>query len=338
MDRFITIDIGGTDIKYGLMEGKTAHFLEKGKRPTEAWLGGTGIVEKVLEIISSLTSGGEKADGVCISSAGMVDTGKGRIFYSGPNIPDYAGTEFKTIVEAKTGLPCEIENDVNCAGLSEAVLGAAKGRDSVLCLTVGTGIGGCFVWKGDVYHGHSGSGCEIGYMNLDGGQFERLGAMSVLLRRVAEQKLQESTGRNTTDEDTAGGDTADGDAAGRNTTGGDTAALDEMSRIWTGLHIFEAAREGDPICISEIDRMCDILGKGIANICYVLNPEVVVLGGGVMAQKEYLYPRIRSALDRYLIRSIAQETELTMAQQGNDAGMIGAYLHFQKMQRKLQGH
>ena len=64
MDRFITIDIGGTDIKYGLMEGETAHFLEKGKRPTEAWLGGTGIVEKVLEIISSLTSGGEKADGV----------------------------------------------------------------------------------------------------------------------------------------------------------------------------------------------------------------------------------------------------------------------------------
>lgn len=322
MDRFITIDIGGTDIKYGLMEGKTTRFLEKGKRPTEAWLGGTGIVEKVLEIISSLTSDGEKAEGVCISSAGMVDTGRGRIFYSGPNIPDYAGTEFKTIIEEKTGLPCEIENDVNCAGLSEAVLGAARGRDSVLCLTVGTGIGGCFVWKGDVYHGHSGSGCEIGYMNLEGGQFERLGAMSVLLRRVAEQKLQEKTDK----------DPADGHAAG-----GDTTALDNVSRIWTGQHIFEAAREGDPICVSEIDRMCDILGKGIANICYVLNPEVVVLGGGVMAQKEYLYPRIRSALDRYLIPSIAQETELTMAQQGNDAGMIGAYLHFQKMQRKRQG-
>ena len=312
MDRFITIDIGGTDIKYGLMEGKTVRFLEKGKRPTEAWLGGTGIVEKALDIISSLTSNKEKADGVCISSAGMVDTGRGRIFYSGPNIPDYAGTEFKTIIEEKTGLPCEIENDVNCAGLAEAVLGAAKGRDSVLCLTVGTGIGGCFVWKGDVYHGHSGSGCEIGYMNLEGGQFERLGAMSVLLRRVAEQKRQERTG-------------------------GDTAALGDMSRIWTGQRIFEAAREGDPICVSEIDRMCDILGKGIANICYVLNPEVVVLGGGVMAQKEYLYPRIRGALDRYLIRSIAQETELTIAQQGNDAGMIGAYLHFQKMQRKRQG-
>ena len=322
MDRFITIDIGGTDIKYGLMEGKTARFLEKGKRPTEAWLGGTGIVEKVLEIISSFTSGGEKADGVCISSAGMVDTGRGRIFYSGPNIPDYAGTEFKTIIEEKTGLPCEIENDVNCAGLSEAVLGAARGRDSVLCLTVGTGIGGCFVWKGDVYHGHSGSGCEIGYMNLEGGQFERLGAMSVLLRRIAEQKLQEKTDRDTANEDTAGGD---------------KTALDDVSRIWTGQHIFEAAREGDPICVSEIDRMCDILGKGIANICYVLNPEVVVLGGGVMAQKEYLYPRIRSALDRYLIPSIAQETELTMARQGNDAGMIGAYLHFQKMQRKRQG-
>lgn len=318
MDRFITIDIGGTDIKYGLMEGKTARFLEKGKRPTEAWLGGTGIVEKVLEIISS--------------SAGMVDTGRGRIFYSGPNIPDYAGTEFKTIIEEKTGLPCEIENDVNCAGLSEAVLGAARGRDSVLCLTVGTGIGGCFVWKGDVYHGHSGSGCEIGYMNLEGGQFERLGAMSVLLRRIAEQKLQEKTDRDTANEDTAGGDKADGHAAG-----GDTTTLDDVSRIWTGQHIFEAAREGDPICVSEIDRMCDILGKGIANICYVLNPEVVVLGGGVMAQKEYLYPRIRSALDRYLIPSIAQETELTMARQGNDAGMIGAYLHFQKMQRKRQG-
>lgn len=293
---YIAIDIGGTDIKYGLMNEK-AEILQKDKMPTEAEKGGSGILDKVLKIISKYEN---QAEGVCISSAGMVDTVKGRIFYAGPTIPNYAGTEFKKTVEDKFHLPCEIENDVNCAGLAEAKLGAARGCSSVLCLTVGTGIGGCFVLNGEVYHGHSGSSCEIGYMHMRGSSFEQLGATSVLRRRVAERKKLPG----------------------------------DQTETWSGRKIFEAAREGDPICREEIDSMCEVLGEGIANICYVLNPEIVVLGGGIMAQKDYLLPRIRKALDKALVSSIAENTKLAVAERGNDAGMTGALLHFLQKHEK----
>ena len=77
-----------------------------------------------------------------------------------------------------------------------------------------------------------------------------------------------------------------------------------------------------------IGEMTDVLGRGIANICYVLNPQMVVLGGGVMEQEAYLKPMIRKSLDRYLIPHIAKKTELAMAEHKNDAGMIGAFYHF----------
>lgn len=76
--------------------------------------------------------------------------------------------------------------------------------------------------------------------------------------------------------------------------------------------------------------MCDILGYGIANICYVLNPEIVVLGGGIMAQEEFLRPRIQKSLEQYLLPSIAKKTKLAFASHQNNAGMLGAFYHFQE--------
>ena len=93
------------------------------------------------------------------------------------------------------------------------------------------------------------------------------------------------------------------------------------------------------MCIRAIDEMCDVLGRGTADICYVLNPETVVMGGGIMAQKEYLYPRLRAALDRYLIPAVSQHTALKLAQLGNDAGLVGAVLHYRqyRQMRKKRG-
>ena len=100
---------------------------------------------------------------------------------------------------------------------------------------------------------------------------------------------------------------------------------------WDGYRIFEAAKAGDELCCRAIDEMVDVLGKGIANICYVLNPEVVVLGGGIMAQEEYLAKKIRGAVDKYLVASIASRTRIAFAQHRNDAGMLGAFYHFRSL-------
>ena len=96
-----------------------------------------------------------------------------------------------------------------------------------------------------------------------------------------------------------------------------------------GYRIFEEAKKGDKICNRAIDEMTDVLGKGIANICYVVNPEVVVLGGGIMAQEAFLKDKIEKAVEKYLVSSMWEHTSIAFAKNQNNAGMLGAFYHFQ---------
>lgn len=304
MKQYVCIDIGGTEIKYGILgvreeTGKGSpdtqeQFLTKDKMPTQASKGGPGILCKAAGIVREYKKKWN-VEGICVSTAGMVDVEKGEIFYAAPLIPNYAGTRIKARLEEEFGLPCEVENDVKCAGLAESRSGAAAGSQSALCLTVGTGIGGCMVIEGKVYHGFGGSACEVGYMHMDGSDFQTLGATSALSSKVA-------------------------------------AAKGEAKSRWNGVRVFDFAKSGDKDCIRAIDEMCDVLGKGIANICYVINPQIVVLGGGVMAQEEYLRPKIQAAISKYLVPGIDEKTALAFALYGNDAGMRGAYYHFKERQ------
>lgn len=290
MKEYICIDIGGTSIKYGMVR-EDGTFLTTGEMPTEAMqYGGPGIMEKAKKIVEAYHAEYQPA-GICVSTAGMVDCEQGKITYAAPLIPDYTGTEIKKTLEKLYGIPCEVENDVNCAGLAEHFAGASRGSRISVCLTIGTGIGGAILIDGKVFHGFSGSGCEVGYMHLPGGEFQDLGASSVLVKKTAEYKNM------------------------------DPAEIN-------GKYVFEQAKQGDEDCIRAIREMCEVLGMGIANICYVVNPEVVVLGGGIMAQKEYLKDMLRESLDKYLLPSVAQHTRLEFAQNENQAGMLGAYYNF----------
>lgn len=294
MRDYITIDIGGTSIKYGVIR-EDARFTETGSMPTEALAyGGPGIERKVTHIVEEL-SGRYTPAGICLSTAGMVDCNAGKIIYAAPLIPDYTGTEWKQILENRFHVPCEVENDVNCAGLAEYHAGAARGSKICVCLTIGTGIGGAILIDGEVFRGFSGSGCEVGYMHLPGGEFQELGASSVLSQKVAERK---------------------------------SLPPEEVD----GKYVFDQARRGDPVCIQAIDEMVDVLGMGIANICYVVNPEIVVLGGGIMVEKEYLGEKMRAGLERHLLPSVAEHTRIAFAENRNNAGMLGAFYHFKNRQ------
>ena len=292
MKKYVSIDIGGTAIKYGMIQ-EDGKILIREEMPTEAFKGGPSILEKAVNIVKKYADQ-TKISGICISTAGMVNVEEGSIFYTAPLIPDYIGTQFKKTMEDTFHVQCEVENDVNCAGLAENISGAAKDSKITLCLTVGTGIGGCIVIDGEVFHGFSNSACEVGYMHMFDSDFQTLGAASILSAKVSAQKKER----------------------------------------WNGYRIFEEAEKGDEICCKAIDEMTDILGRGIANICYVLNPQIVVLGGGIMAQEEFLKPRIRKALDKYLVPSIAEKTTLVMAKHRNDAGMLGAFYHFKNRQKQ----
>lgn len=206
-------------------------------------------------------------------------------------IPEYTGMEIKREVEKEFNIRCEVENDVNCAGLGETWLGAGKNAKSSVCLTVGTGIGGCVILDNKLIHGFSNSAGEIGYMNINGKSLQDLASTSSLVRKVAKIK--------------------------------NISQHDINGKI-----IFDMAKNNDKDCLNEIDNMVKSLAIGIANICYLINPEVLILGGGIMAQEEFLKPRIDKALKEILVPRIYENTKIEFAKRQNDAGMIGALYNF----------
>ena len=290
---YICIDIGGTSIKYGVLDGMGEIFIN-GSITTKVTQTENFILLDLKKLIKDILEQYVTYDikGICVSSAGVVNPEKGEIVYSGPTIPGYTGTKIKEEIEKEFGIRCEVENDVNCAGLAEYKAGAAAGSKAAVMLTIGTGIGGCILLNGEVFHGFSNSACEVGYMHMDDSDFQTLGAASILTKKVAAWK-------------------------------------EEPTENWSGYHIFEEAKKDDEICNRAIDEMVDVLGKGIANICYVVNPEVVVLGGGIMAQEAFLKDKIEKAVEKYLVSSMWEHTSIAFAKNQNNAGMLGAFYHFQ---------
>lgn len=292
----LCIDIGGTSIKYGVAHdpGGELVFAAHWETQTDAkMLGGAGVAQKVLDLIDGVCRK-YQLSGVGIATAGVVEHRTGEILYANDNIPGYTGINLKTLVERDYGLPCAVENDVNCAALGEAAYGAGKAADSMLCLTVGTGIGGAVVLADQVLHGHIGTAGEIGNLPMHGGTLEELASVTALVGRVAAQ------------------------------TGG---KLD-------GKRIFTRAQQGDTICIDAIEQMCAALAQGIASCICVVNPEIVVLGGGIMAQGGYLQPMLARHLQRFANSFVLSRTKIAFASLGNRAGMAGAYRWLQQTRAK----
>lgn len=291
MKKFICIDIGGTSIKYGILR-ETGIIIEKGNMDTNALKeGGQGIFEKIKYIISKYLKNYE-VEAVCISTAGMVDPKDGNILFALEHlIPGYTGMEIKKEVEREFNIRCEVENDVNCAGLGEMWLGAGKGASSSVCLTIGTGIGGCIIINNELIHGFSNSAGEIGYMKINGEDFQNVASTTSLVKRVARLK---------------------------------NIAEENIN----GKMIFDMAKNKDQDCLKEIDYMIKSLAIGIANLSYIINPEVIILGGGIMAQEQFLKPKIEEALRKELIKTVYENTRIEFAKRQNDAGMIGALYNF----------
>lgn len=290
MGKYICIDIGGTSIKHSIIDD-TGSFITKGQVATDAQKGGTIVLDKLRQIIKDYTAN-NKITGISISTAGIIDPDKGEVIYASDRLPDYTGTKIKEILEKEFGITTEVENDVNCAGLSESFVGAGKGAKICVCLTIGTGIGGCIIIDNSIFHGFSYSACEVGYVNINGEDLQDVASTNTLVEKVARRK---------------------------------NISLDELN----GKKIFESAKQGDKDCVEEIDTMINNLAIGIANIVYVINPEVVILGGGIMAQGKYMQDKFNQALkEKIMVESIYKNTKIAFAQNGNDAGMLGAFYNF----------
>ena len=292
---YICIDIGGTSIKYGVLSEKGEIFID-GTVSAKVTEKENFILSDVKKLIRNILDEYRNYEikGICVSTAGVVNPEKGEIAYAGPTIPKYTGTKIKEELEKEFSISCEVENDVNCAGLGEYWKGAGKGSKSMVCLTIGTGIGGSVILDGKLLNGIGYTAGEIGYMDVNGSYIQNIASSKYLVEKVQKEKVEKE---------------------------GITDAI-------TGVDIFELAKKGDEICIAGINEIISNLAVGVRNIIYLLNPEVIVIGGGITAQKEYLEEKIRKEVNDGMISDMFRKTRIELAQQGNQAGLLGALYNF----------
>ena len=291
MKHYMCFDIGGTSVKFGVA-GENGALLQKGEIPNVITQKGVdGLIESLASVAEQYRQE-YSLRGIAVSTAGVVDPEKGVILYAPKYFPGYPGTVLRERLEKRGGLPCAVENDVNAAALGEYWLGAGQGAKSLFCITVGTGIGGCALLDGRVIHGAACFGGEAGLQHITpDSTWEEMASTRALIRNVAKAKeISED-------------------------------ALD-------GRKIFALAQDGDEDAAAAIVRQMDDLATGIANICYILNPERIIVGGGIAAQETYLYPLLDKALRGKLFPLVYKRLELRFASLKNDAGMIGALYNF----------
>lgn len=291
MKHYMCFDIGGTSVKFGVA-GENGALLHKGEIPNVITQKGVdGLVESLASVTKQYRQE-YSLRGIAVSTAGVVDPEKGLILYAPKYFPGYPGTALGERLEKRCGLPCTVENDVNAAALGEYWLGAGRGAKSLFCITVGTGIGGCALLDGRVIHGAACFGGEAGLQHITpDSTWEEMASTRALIRNVAAAKGISET------------------------------ALD-------GRKIFALAQGGDEEAAAAIARQMDDLATGIANICYILNPERIIVGGGIAAQEAYLYPLLDTALREKLFPLVYEKLTLRFAALQNDAGMLGALYNF----------
>ena len=297
MDKYICLDIGGTAIKYGLADSRGRLFNKDRLPNVIAKDGVDAFLEQVLRLIGSYQKY-FKIQGAAISMAGMINPRTGEVLHAAPHFPGLTGTNLVQLVARKLQLPCWVENDVNAAALGEYWLGNGRGAKSLFCITIGTGIGGAFVLDGKLWPGHSCTAGEVGQAKLGGRlHWEDAASVTALVQKAARLK------------------------------GGEPETLN-------GKILCEMVRHGDKPLHRLLRETVHQWATGIAAICYLLNPQRVILGGGIMAQQDLLEPMLQDSLKKELLPVVLDKTTEAFAGLGNDAGLIGAQYNFLAREKK----
>ena len=305
----IGVDLGGTKLLAGVVgpDLDVRHRIRK-----QAFgLDQTRLMATIVEAVEEArTAVAEEVTAVGFGIPVTLDRRTGMAVYS-THLP-LADVPFGDVMSERLGLPVVVDNDGNCAVLAEARHGAGGGSGDVVMLTLGTGIGGGLVLGGRLQRGWIGAGAELGHMviDMDGppcqGHCPNRGCLEVMASGSA--LVREASLRVARRPDTALGH-----------------ALED-GRELTGPFVTELAHDGDPVARDAIETVGRALGVGLASLVNVLNPEVIVIGGGVIAAGEMLLEPARREMRERALRPARDAVRIVAAAFGDQAGMIGAAL------------
>ncbi|HEN4424606.1 TPA: ROK family glucokinase [Streptococcus agalactiae] len=310
--KLLGIDLGGTTIKFGILtlEGEVQ---EKWAIETNTLENGRHIVSDIVESLKHRLSlyGLTKDDflGIGMGSPGAVDRTSKTV--TGAFNLNWADTqEVGSVIEKEVGIPFFIDNDANVAALGERWVGAGANNPDVVFVTLGTGVGGGVIADGNLIHGVAGAGGEIGHMIVD----PENGFMCTCGNKGCLETVASATGVVSVARQLA--EQYEGSSAIK-------AAIDNGDTV-TSKDIFIAAEDGDKFANSVVERVSRYLGLAAANISNILNPDSVVIGGGVSAAGEFLRSRVEKYFVTFAFPQVKKSTKIKIAELGNDAGIIGA--------------
>ncbi|MBR6162342.1 ROK family protein [bacterium] len=307
----IGVDVGGTNIKIALVD-KTGSIVYSDTVPTRAEMGYEYTINNMKKAISDLIAqtkvSKDDISGIGFGFPGQIDCDKGIVLLA-PNIPGWVNIPIAKIIEKEFSIPVKVDNDVRCAALAELNYGAGKGTTNMICITVGTGIGSGLIINGKIVRGASNVAGEIGHIKLqmhdgplcgcgDTGCLEAFASGPAIVAMAQEYIL-----------------------GGKSTKYRELANPDITPYI-----VAEAAKQGDVVAKRIFEVIGEYIGIGLVSVINLLNPEKIVIGGGVADAGELLFGPIKRTIELRAMPIQAKAVQVVHAELGNTAGVIGASL------------
>ncbi len=308
---YLGIDLGGSNITAALMDakGKMRHLK---KIKTLAHEGKANVISRIVELAKAVPEEAQvkahEVVSVGIGVPGIIDVPNGMVLYS-PNMPGWTRVPIKKMLQASLKKTVVIDNDANVAAYGEKWLGAGQAYQDIVVYTLGTGVGGGIISQGKIFHGHANAAGELGHMTIlpDGpkcgcgnrGCVEAL-VSGTAIARMAREALEKNSR---------------------------SLLYDMCGKIpddVTAKMVFQAARKKDTLALSLVEQVGRYLGIGIANTINLLNPELVIVGGGVSGAGELLLRPTRAEVKRRALKDSLACAKIVAAQLGDQAGVIGA--------------
>lgn len=294
----IVVDLGGTHLRAAVVD-HDGHIHCQTKQSTPRSSNPANIVRAIVEAVSECESKTQKAvDSICVAVPGTVDVARGSAIKI-TNLPELNGFALASELERELKRPALIENDANAAAVGEMWRGAARGTRTMVCITLGTGVGSGIILNGELWRGVNNAAAEFGHTAVEpnGGVKCRCGATGCLevyasataIVRMARESAQRKVSENLT---------AEG--------------------------VYDAALAGDELSLEVFRRMGSYLGIGLANLVNIINPEMFVIGGGVSRAWDLFAEHMRREVIQRAFDDSAGDVEIKRAECGDDAGLLGA--------------
>ncbi|MEC0090419.1 ROK family glucokinase [Paenibacillus macquariensis] len=304
---YVGVDLGGTAIKVGICD-QEGNLLLTHEGPTEVAKGVEVVIDNIVQYVRDIVEKSpfswDQLVGVGAGVAGFTNVREG-IIVQAPNL-GFSDVPIRSLLEERLGKPVKIDNDANVAALGEAWSGAGRGLDNCVCYTLGTGVGGGVILDGKIYQGSSGMAGEVGHIavvpDLEAiqcgcgkkGCLETVSSATGIIRMAK-------------------------DAVER----GDRTTLSTVE-VMNAKEVFDAAKAGDEVALRIVTRAAFYLGKSMAAVAAVLNPEVFIVGGGVAYAGDILFNEVREVFAKFTPEPLQRGVSILPAILGNKAGIVGA--------------